>query len=183
MFSIRARLRFVEVAAIAQGVHGPLGDAADENRERRGERQIHADGEQHGALHLEHDHRDAQRHSRENQRPRHIAADDALRDRCHQSGLGSWELPVAEADSARVDVSDMKHQKREVHHETRNDDRDKLDDLNRPRRAAEDVADFEVLQQLAGNRRRHADDSRHAENRDHTGCSRDAKRNHQQAPR
>ena len=50
----------------------------------------------------------------------------------------------------------------------------------RARSAAENVADFEILQQLARDGRRDADDSRYAENGDDAGSSRNAERHHQQ---
>ena len=56
----------------------------------------------------------------------------------------------------------MQDHDREVHDQAGAGDRDQLDDLDRAGGPAEDVADFEVLEQLAGDRRRDTDHGRYA---------------------
>ena len=59
----------------------------------------------------------------------------------------------------------MEQVEREEHDEARDHDADQVADLHLPRRAAEDVADLQVLQHLAGDGGRDADDRGHAEHR------------------
>ena len=127
-----------------------------------GRRQVHADREQHRALHLNHDHRDAQHHavttSGHGMSPPTMPCErDAIRPAC------GAETGVAEADPP-VMLPLCSTSSGKVHHQAGDDDRDQLDDLDGARSAAENVADLEILQQLAGDRRRDADHRGHAEN-------------------
>ena len=80
----------------------------------------------------------------------------------------SLMLPTCRTSSGKYMTSARQH------------DRDQLDNLNGARRAAEDVADFEVLQQLARHRRRHADHRRDASIASDSGRARYAQAHHQQ---
>ena len=66
-----------------------------------------------------------------------------------------------------VDIALVQHQQREIHHGAGHHHGNQFHDLDAARRAAEDVADFEILQQLARHRARNADHRGHAQHRDH----------------
>ena len=70
------------------------------------------------------------------------------RQRGHQSGLRSGELAVAKSDAAGPDIGFVQQHQRKVHHQAGHHHGDQLRNLNRARRAAEDVADLEILQQV-----------------------------------
>ena len=77
----------VEAALVAHFVGEPANDAADENGKRSLQRQVHADGEEHDALYFQQDHGESHQNSRPYQRPGHVAAHNALRQRSHEAGL------------------------------------------------------------------------------------------------
>ena len=72
----------------------------------------------------------------------------------------------------------IEHHQREIHHQACGDHRNQLDNLYRPWRAPENVADLEILQQLARHGRRDAHHRRHAQHRQHAARSRNAQRQH-----
>jgi hypothetical protein len=98
----------------------------------------------------------------------------------HQAGLRRRQRLVAEADPARVDVAHVQHQQREVEHEARDGDAQKIADLHVARSASEQVAHLEVLKHLAGHGRRDAHHRRHAEHRCHAAGTGNADGHHEQ---
>ena len=101
------------------------------------------------------------------QRPRHLAAHDALRERRHQAGLRRRESRGRRSRCRPASMfADVQHVEREVHHEAATTTAISSTICMRPRRAAQDVAHLEVLEQLARDRRRHADDGGHPEDGD-----------------
>ena len=104
------------------------------------------------------------------QRPRHVAAHDALRQRRHQAGLRRRKLAVAEADAAALMLPWCSTHQREV--QARGSP--PTMPMKSPicivaRRAAQDVPDLQVLQHLAGHGRGYADHRRHAQHGGHAG--------------
>ena len=107
------------------------------------------------------------------ERPRHVAAHDALGEHGHQSGLRSRELTVTKTDAAAVDVGLVEQHQHEEQREAGNGDAEEVAELHLARSAAEDVSDFQVLQHFARDRRGNADDGGDAE---HGGDARHARR-------
>ena len=87
-------LRLVVLALRRLLVHEAADEAADEDREGRLERQVHPDREEHRALHLHQDEREAHRDADDHERPGHLAAHDALRDRGHEARLRGRRAPA-----------------------------------------------------------------------------------------
>ena len=110
MFSTRARCASLKPTSFGERVHQPLCDTTNKNCKCRCKRQIHPDREQHRALHLNHDEGNAQRHPCENKRPGHISANNALRNRRHQSSLRRWQFRITETDPAGANVANVQHQ-------------------------------------------------------------------------
>ena len=127
------------------------------------------DREEHRALHLHEDEREAHRDAHDHERPRHLAAHDALRDRGHQARLRGRQRGAAEAAGRGVarEVGGVEQVQGEEHDQARDHDADEVAHLHLPRRAAEDVADLQVLQHLAGDGRGDAHHGGHPEHRGH----------------
>ena len=104
----------------------------------------------------------------------HVAADDALAEHGHESGLRRGQGGAAEV------VSLVENHQREEEHERGDDDAEHVADLHLGRRAAEDVSDLEVLQHFAGDGRGDADHGGDAEHRRHAAGAADAEGDHQQ---
>ena len=140
------------LAPDTEAVDGALDHAAGEDGERRFERQVHPDGDQHGGPDLDQDHGETHEHADDDQRPGHLAADNALGQGGHQAGLRGGQLLAAEGEGP------VQQHQGEVHDQGREEDPEDVPDLHLVGGASQDVPDLQVLEHLAGDGRGDAHD-------------------------
>jgi hypothetical protein len=69
------------------------------------------------AAHLEHNQHQPENRSGDHQRPSHLAAHDALRQRRHQTRLWRGQLGIAKPRAAAFNIADMQNIERKIHHQ------------------------------------------------------------------
>ena len=92
-------------------------------------------------------------------------------------GAESWR--IAKSDPASLNVGFMQQHQRPIHDQTGHDDRNEFGHLNFARRAAEDISNFEILQQLASHCGRDANHGCYSQHRCYAGVSRNPQANHE----